>query len=186
MFLLYRCARCFAPLHRGASVASLSRSAKRRSGVGTFSPNRTSWRPLRSFIPAGAERFFVSMQPRFGARRSTPSGPTFAALWCHSPSRRRRRPFQRGRIDQPVAFSRGWSLSADAFEDRELNALSCRLFKALSWNALLHVRLSIKECNQMAGAECPNRACVRATLCSAGGVAPLKPSLHRRASCLSL
>ena len=99
-------------------------------GVGTFSPNRTSWRPLRSFIPAGAERFFVSMQPRFGARRSTPSGPTFAALWCHLPSRARRRPFQRGRIDQPVAFSRGWSLSADAFEDREHNALSCRLFNA--------------------------------------------------------
>src|SRR5215469_1042787 len=55
MFLLYRCARCFAPLHRGAGVASASRSAKRRSGVGTFSPNRTSWRPLRSFIPEGAE-----------------------------------------------------------------------------------------------------------------------------------
>src|SRR5262249_47510138 len=55
MFLLYRCARCFAPLHRGTSVASASRSAKRRSGVGTFSPNRTSWRALRSFIPEGAE-----------------------------------------------------------------------------------------------------------------------------------
>src|SRR5262249_1676170 len=57
LFLLYRCARCFAPLHRGASVAPASRSAKRRSGVGTVSPHRTSWRPFRSLIPLdeGAE-----------------------------------------------------------------------------------------------------------------------------------
>ena len=103
------------------SVA-ISETAKRRRNIFAESDQLATSSKLH---PAGAERFFVSMQPRFGARRSTPSGPTFAALWCHSPSRRRRRPFQRGRIDQPVAFSRGWSLSADAFEDREGQRGNC-------------------------------------------------------------
>ena len=111
---------------RRFSVA-ISETAKRRRNIFAESDQLATSSKLH---PAGAERFFVSMQPRFGARRSIPSLPTFAALWCHLPSRRRRRPFQRGRIDQPVAFSRGWSLSADAFEDREHNALSCRLFNA--------------------------------------------------------
>ena len=35
-------------------------------------------------------------------------------------------------------------------------ALSCGLSSALSWNALLHVRLSVKECNQIVGVDCPN------------------------------
>ena len=86
VFIISLRARCFAPLHRGASVASLSRSAKRRSGVGTFSPNRTSWRPLRSFIPQALKDFLfrcnrvlaLGDQPPLG-RRSPRCGVTHRA-----------------------------------------------------------------------------------------------------------
>ena len=74
-------------------------------------------------------------------------------------------------------------LKIQSYQDKSTTRCLADFSNALSWNALLHVRLSVKECNQMAGADCPNRACVPATLCSAGlRAVPLKPSSHRRST----
>src|SRR5262249_11592105 len=103
-------------------------------------------------------------------------------------SRHLRRPQRPGdRFDRARWIALMTVLKIQSYQDKSTTRCLADFSNALSWNALLHVRLSVKECNQMAGADCPNRACVRATLCSAGlRAAPLKPSSHRRSTCLSL